>query len=101
MKPCNRCGLPIRFRKDGSGRWVALNLDGSDHLDTCKAKRGERADAIQGKTITGERFEPLPCADVCMSPPWDDCDCPHYLAWLEREEARLAADMLGARLELQ
>jgi hypothetical protein len=97
MRSCNRCGLPIAFKRR-NGRAIPVNPDGSDHWDACKAQqRAKRSpDVIQGKTIIGERSRELPCR--CTVPPWEDCpDCEHLQAWNEEEIARALCEMIGER----
>lgn len=31
LRPCNRCGKPIKFEKNDSGKWVPVSEDGSPH----------------------------------------------------------------------
>ena len=37
MSNCNKCKLPISFKKLSNGKFCPTNPDGSDHWDLCKA----------------------------------------------------------------
>ena len=37
-KPCNECGLPIDFRREG-GKWVPIDEGGQPHYLSCKGER--------------------------------------------------------------
>ena len=44
MTLCNKCELPIKFErgdflKGTAYRWYPVNLDGSDHTDTCRREQ--------------------------------------------------------------
>jgi hypothetical protein len=39
MVDCNKCGLPISFKKSSNGKWIPTNPDSSEHWDLCKATR--------------------------------------------------------------
>lgn len=95
MRPCDRCGSPITFKRDGAGAWVPLDPDGSKHWNTCKAERARRGpQTIEGKTIVGEFYRELPCR--CSVPPWEECpDCEHWQAWNEEQIARALHEILG------
>jgi hypothetical protein len=34
LRPCNRCGKPIKFEKNDSGKWGPVSEDGSPHRCT-------------------------------------------------------------------
>lgn len=34
LRPCNRCGKPIKFMKNESGKWGPVNEDGGPHRCT-------------------------------------------------------------------
>lgn len=39
MAVCKKCGLRIAFRKLDNGKWMPVNIDNSEHWDTCSQER--------------------------------------------------------------
>lgn len=77
-KRCNRCGGPITFHRNASGKLVPTELDGSEHWDICKRRRHERltpaARARLPATKTPQTTCPAPEVTHIWSgdlPPWD------------------------------
>jgi len=71
---CNKCGLPIAFKKLASGKYCPTNPDGSDHFDECReAQRGGRPfdpirDTRSSGWIIGKDYKP-PIDPEAI--PWD------------------------------
>ena len=42
MKICEKCALPIRFRKSRHGAWYPVNMDGSFHRCIREAPRDQQ-----------------------------------------------------------
>ena len=60
MANCNKCGLRIAFRKLESGGWMPVNIDNSEHWDTCAAERWRQKGGKQYQFIgrtTGKNFK--------------------------------------------
>lgn len=74
---CNKCNLPITFKKLASGKLCPTNPDGSDHWDDCsKAKRAGRqfnpaTDMKESRVQRGEHY----VAHACTCIHWEDCTC--------------------------
>lgn len=56
---CFKCQQPIAFKKLPSGKFCPTNLDGSDHWDTCSAKRAYTGPKtlFMGRTVDGVLVE--------------------------------------------
>jgi hypothetical protein len=71
---CNKCWLPIRFKKLPNGKYCPTNPDGSDHWDKCSAaqfKRSGRPNVVEGPTVKAKH--PMLAACDCPTPPWESC----------------------------
>lgn len=97
MAVCNKCGGDIEWKRIGS-RWYALDLDGSEHFDTCSRLRMEKIrregtpftedsgegyrhhgkdhfTRRSGQFIIGHNYVKKYCAAPCNIPPWEHCAC--------------------------
>ena len=55
LKPCNQCGLPVRWVKE-QGRWQCFNANGTVHWDTCSKERTRRANR-EGRAFKDQNGE--------------------------------------------
>lgn len=69
MAQCNKCGLPIQFKKVGA-KWHPRNADGSEHWDACKRnQRQEKPIENNSALYTTTKNTHFWCGGL---PPWDD-----------------------------
>lgn len=47
MDICKWCGQLINWRRTKAGKWQPMNLDGSVHFPTCRARVGEGRRAVR------------------------------------------------------
>lgn len=80
---CDKCGLPISFKRLPNGRWSPTNPDGTDHWDKCKEVQRKawglinpdgtvnwaKLHSMGRKATTGPTVGWFYCGDV---PPWDE-----------------------------
>ena len=80
QKHCQKCGLPLAFKKLPSGRWCPTNVDGSDHWDICRetmlaAMSPEQRAALQRRDADRARGVWTGTAKRVYAgsvPPWDE-----------------------------
>ena len=56
-KPCNKCGQQIGWRQEG-GKYIPLNIDGSDHKPTCSGSKSVAPQVQETKVIWGKIEKP-------------------------------------------
>ncbi len=82
---CKRCGGPITFKQRPNGKLQPVELDGSEHWDTCKRRQRIASGLLNsdgsvnikalerrkpaGKTAPTRATHVWACSDI---PPWDD-----------------------------
>ena len=72
MAICNKCNLPIKFAKTHTGKWMPVNVDGSEHWGDCKRTTNIGKNLVMMKSsgwIRGAEFVEQPFSQI---PPWED-----------------------------
>lgn len=86
MVMCKKCGKPIEFKrkKNGVGRWMPINTDGTPHFATCgRAPRPlpERCPHCKSDNLESRPDENgiHPGKLICM-------ECERWIKWLSTED---------------